>query len=243
MKIGSVLLCATALLSGLPAPARSEDIHAKKWTDKAQVSYLSANGNTKSSTLGASNEFEYKWTHLSMGLNAGGLGTQSQHVITAEQYYANEKLAVNLTARNYAFERAGWDKSRFSGIANRVDSSLGLGRELLKTSRNDLILELGGGFVNEQRIASERQSFASGRAYGKYVHTISPTGNFSQDAEYLHNFKRSQGYRVNTETALVSAMSTHMSLKVSYVVKYLNEPAPGFGKTDTMTAAALIFNY
>jgi putative salt-induced outer membrane protein len=235
-----LILCAAVSLT---TAARSEELPAKKWSDKAQVSYLSANGNTKSSTLGASNEFEYKWTRSTFNLNAGGLGTQSQNVVTAEQYYANEKLSLKLSGRNYVFERVGWDKSRFSGIANRIDSSLGLGRGLVKTKRHDLIAELGGGYVNEQRTRSARQSFAAGRAYGKYVFTISPTADFSQDAEYLHNFERSQGYRVNSETALVSAMSTHMSLKVSYVVKYLNEPAPGFGKTDTMTAAAVIFNY
>jgi putative salt-induced outer membrane protein len=243
MKNKIIVLGSVVFLVNLLAIARAEEAPAKKWSDKAQVSYLSANGNTKSSTLGVSNEFEYKWTRDTFNLNAGGLGTQSQQVITAEQYYANEKLTLKLSDRNYTFERVGWDKSRFSGIANRIDSSLGLGRELIKTERNDLILEFGGGYVNEQRIQSERQSFTSGRAYSKYVFTISPTANFSQDAEYLHNFKRSQGYRVNTETALVSAMSTHMSLKVSYVAKYVNEPAPGFGKTDTMTAAAILFNY
>ena len=225
------------------AGARAEEAPAKKWSEKAQVSYLSTNGNTKSTTLGATNEFEYKWTRLGLDVNGGGLGSESQKAVTAEQYFANEKLSVKLSNRNYTFERVGWDKNRFAGISNRIDSSLGLGRELVKTKRNGLIVEFGGGYANEQRVKSERASFLSGRAYGKYVFTISPTSAFSQDAEYLHNFEHPKGYRLNAETALVSAMSTHMSLKVSYVIKDENQPAPGFGKNDTLTSAAIIFYY
>ncbi|HRY30331.1 MAG TPA: DUF481 domain-containing protein [Elusimicrobiota bacterium] len=243
MKNKLRFITAAVFLSNLFSAAYGEDAPAKKWSEKAQLTYLSANGNTKSSTLGASNEFQYNWTRAALDLTAGALGSQSKEEVTAEQYFAAEKVSWKLTARNYAFERTGWDKNRFAGIANRIDASVGLGRELIKTKRNDLILELGGGYVNEQRVKAPREDFSSGRAYSKYVFAISPQSAFSQDAEYLHNFEHPDGYRVNAETALVSAVSTHMSLKASYLVKYVNQPAPTFGKTDTLTSMALIFNY
>ncbi len=241
MKTAAVFASLLVLFPALSL--RAEEAPVKKWKEKAQVTYLSANGNTKSTTIGASNEFRYDWTRLAFELNAGALGSQSRNVVLAEQYFANEKLQWKLDDRNYAFEKVGWDKNRFAGVANRIDSSLGLGRELVKTPRQSLLLELGGGYVNEQRVRSPRVDFGSGRAYSKYLWNVSDTSVFSQDAEYLHNMEDGDDFRVNTETALTASVSTHVSLKVSYVWKHVALPPPGFGKNDTLTAAALIFNY
>jgi putative salt-induced outer membrane protein YdiY len=123
-----------------------------------------------------------------------------------------------------------------------------LGRELIATAKNQLNVELGGGFVNEQRILPPRAKFGTGRAYSKYTRVLSPTANFNQDAEYLHNFKNKDGYRVTTNTALVASITTHVSMKFGYQWKFINQPATNaagqkFGKSDTLASAALIVNY
>jgi putative salt-induced outer membrane protein YdiY len=237
------LAAASALLL-LPACAvRAAEAPGKKWTETAQVTFLSANGNSKSSTLGANELFKYDWQKASLELTADALGSSQEGVVTAEQYSAAEKVSRKLSDRNYVFERVGWDKNRFSGIANRIDTSVGLGRELLKTDKDLLAAELGGGYVNEQRVKSPRVDFGSGRAYMKYTRTLSATASFSQDAEYLHSFSDQDDYRLNTQTSLVASLTTHFSLKTSYVWKKVNLPPPGFGRNDTLTSAALIFNY
>jgi putative salt-induced outer membrane protein YdiY len=131
-----------------------------------------------------------------------------------------------------------------AGYAHRHDVSLGLGREWVKTDWDNFLTELGGGYINEQRIGgAERAKFGSGRAYAKYARKISETANVTQDAEYLHNFKNSDDHRINTETALVSSVSTNISLKVSYKWNHRNLPPTGFGKNDTLTSVSLILNY
>ena len=47
----------------------------------------------------------------------------------------------------------------------------------------------------------------------------------------------------NAETAVISSISTHFSLKASYLWKYLNAPPPGFKKTDTILSMSVIVNY
>ena len=217
---------------------------------------MSTQGNTNQSTMGASGIFTYKWTHTVLELTAGGMGATSKpaatlaaagvtsrYVTLAEQYYAAEKLQWKLSDRNYAFEKAGWEKNRFAGIDARVDGTAGLGRELVKTEVHNLILELGGGYVNEQRMHADRLQFASGRSYARYCLVLSPTSSFSQDGEYLHDFQHPKGYRGNAESALVSTISTHISLKVSYGYKHVNDPVAGFRRDDSLTSAALIVNY
>lgn len=215
----------------------------KPWSNTTSLSFLNANGNTKSSTLGASNLF--KWSRQKMGveLSAGALNTTSKGERTAEQYYAGEKMLYKIDDRNYAFEKYLWERNTFAGFAHRHDVAAGLGREWMKTEKNNFLTELGGGWVNEQRVRAERETFGSGRAYAKFAHVISPTAHFSQDAEYLHNFKDSDDGRLNTETALVSSVSSNLSLKVSYKWNFRNTPPPSFGRNDTLTSVSLIINY
>jgi putative salt-induced outer membrane protein YdiY len=225
------------------APLFAEDAPVKKWTETAQVTFLNANGNTKSSTLGATEAFKYDGSKAMLELNGSALGSSQKGAVTAEQYDAAEKVSRKLSDRNYVFERVAWDKNRFAGVANRIDASLGLGRELVKNDADLLAAELGGGYVNEQRVKALRDGHGSGRAYAKYTRTLSATATFSQDAEYLHDFSDATAYRLNTETALTASLTTHASLKVTFDWKKVNVPPPGFAKNDTLTAVALIFNY
>ena len=153
------------------------------------------------------------------------------------------KVSLKFPGKNYAFQRSAWNKDRFSGIDSRYSFGVGVGRNFLDSADNKLSAEAGGGYVFEDRIRSANQSFGSYRGYAKYIRTLSATANASQDLECLGNLKDSLGYRVNTETSLIASISTHFSLKAAYLWKYSNSPAPGFGKTDTVTSMAIIVNY
>ena len=236
------------LLSGLfmtSMAVRAEDAPPKHWKDMGEFSVVSANGNSKTTTTSAKNTFTYEWTHAALELIGGGLGSSSRDDVTAEQYNASEKVSVPLTVdkKNYVFEKFGWDKNRFAGYRNRWDGSAGYGREIFKISSSTLISELGAGYINEERIDAPRNDFASGRAYTKFTQILSATAQFSQDAEYLHDFSDRKDYRLNTESALVASISTHLALKASFKWARVARPPTGIGKDDTTTSVALVVNY
>jgi len=215
----------------------------KKWKDNAELSFVSANGNTKSTTIGVQNLVQVNMSKIILELTAGVLGAESDKGVSAEQYNAGEKTSWMFGVNNYFFEKFAWDKNRFAGIAHRYDASVGLGRDFIKRAKNHLMLELGGGYINEQRIKSPRNDFASGRAFGKYERILSDTANGFVEGEYLHNFDDPDGYRLNAQTGLVATINSFLSLRVSYMLRRVNEPPAGFGKTDTVTSTTLIFNY
>ncbi len=234
------ILCFVLIASAAAAASAQE---TKKWKDAAELSYVQTSGNSKTSTLSAKNTYNYDWEKAALELTAGGLGTESRNVVTAEQYNASEKVSLKLSGKNYAFEKTAWNKDRFAGIKDRWDFSLGLGRNLLDTADDKLSVEAGGGYIFEDRLRSGNQSFGTYRGYAKYARTLSATAYASQDLEYLGNLKDSDGYRMNAETALVTSISTHFSLKASYLWKYVNSPSNGYKKTDTTTSVAIIVNY
>ncbi|MBI3298474.1 MAG: DUF481 domain-containing protein [Elusimicrobia bacterium] len=239
-----ILILAVGLF-GASSPALAQDpaAQAKNWKNAAELTVLNTTGNSRVTTYGASDLFTATRGKASAEVKGGALGSKTQGTTTAEQYNAGEKVSWALSERYYVFERFGWDKNRFAGIRNRYEPSAGLGALAIKTPKDTLAAELGAGYVSEERIGSPSKSFASGRAYAKYAHVFNEAVNFSQDAEYLRDFSDGRNYRLNTETAFISAMSTHLSLKASYKWKRVNAPPLGFVKDDTFTALALIVNY
>ena len=226
-----------------PGALRAEDPATKPWKDAGEVSVVSANGNSKATTMSAKNTFTYAWTKSDLELIGSALGAESQDHVTAEQYLASQKSTWKFTPDFYAYEKFAWDSNRFAGIRHRYDLSGGLGYNILNFPKDKLAGELGAGYVNEERTQPPRNDYTAGRAFAKYTHTFSPTASFFQSGEYLHDFKDSDDYRLSTETAVIASLSTHLSLKASYVWKRSNKPPAGFSKDDTLTAVALLVNY
>jgi|CXWL01.1.fsa_nt_gi putative salt-induced outer membrane protein YdiY len=225
-------------------PASGADASAKKWKDAAEVSVVSTNGNSKSQTTSAKNNFSYKFNELtSLNVEAGALGARGEGKVTAEQYFVVEKAIHKLDDRNYIFERYRWDRNRFMDLAHRHDLSAGVGRELWKTPADLLVGEVAPGYINEERFRDRRKSFASARAYSKYTHDFTPAARFSQDLEYIQSLKDKRDNRINTETALTAAFNSVFSVKNSFIWRHDSRPATGARKDDTILAVAMIAGF
>lgn len=220
------------------------DAPAKNWKNETQLTFLSTKGNSQSRTLGAGEKFNWAKAKRSFDLWADALNVESDNTRTSERYSAGEKGERKLFSdRNYAYERGLWESNRFAGYRHRYDGSVGIGRDILKSTANELSAELGGGYINEQLVNAPRNDFGSGRVYAKYTFHFSPTATFFQDGEYLHNFDTPNGYRVNTESALTATLSTHLALKLDYTWKHVHEPPAGFKRDDTTTLLSFLVNY
>ena len=230
-----------ALLFVAPV-ARAAD--AKPWKNALELSFVSANGNSKTQTTSAKDAFSYEFNSLTkLEIEGGGLGARSEGKVTAEQYFALEKVARKLDDRNYVFEKYRWDRNQLAGVLHRHDFSVGVGRELWKTPKDLLIGEVAPGYLNEERLNDKRKSYASARAYTKYTRELSATAKFSQDAEYVLSLADARDARLSTETALIAALTTTLSVKNSFVWKHDARPPLGKRKDDTVLSVALIASF
>jgi putative salt-induced outer membrane protein len=92
-------------------------------------------------------------------------------------------------------------------------------------------------------VRAQLDDYLRGRALGEYKFEFTEKTRFTQSLEYLHDFDNSENYNINSETALITALSDKLSLKTSYVVNYDNEPIPDdLEETDTTLAVTLIVN-
>ena len=220
------------------------DAPAKKWKDAAEVSFVSANGNSKTQTTSAKNNFSYQFdAPTALEVEGGGLGAKSEGKVTAEQYFAWEKVSHKIDDRNYLYEKYRSDRNRFSGVAHRHDFSAGVGREIWKTAKDLLIGEAAPGYMNEERFNQKRNSYASVRGYAKYTHEFTATTRISQDAEYIQSLKDKRDNRINTETALTAALTSVLSVKNSFTWRHDSRPPAGTRKDDTILAIAMIASF
>lgn len=237
-------LAALLLAAALPAAAQDAAPAAPKWKGTTEFSFVSANGNSKAQTTSAKGGFAYVFTPvMTLDMEAGGLGSRSQGLVTAEQYFAGEKISRKLDERNYVFEKYRWDRDRFKGIAHRHDLSAGVGRELWKTAKDLLIGELAPGCINEERLREKRKSYGSARLYAKYTRELAPGSRFSQDAEWVQSLADKRDKLIATDTTVSAALSSSLALKNSFVWKHNSRPPAGARKDDTIVSVALVATF
>jgi putative salt-induced outer membrane protein YdiY len=227
------------------APARADDAPAaKKWKDSAEVSIVATNGNSKTQTTSGKELFSYQFDkQTGLDVDGGGLGAKSNGIVSAEQYFAGEKVSQKLDDRNYLFEKYRWDRNRFAGVAHRQEISVGAGRDLWKTPKDLLIGEAAPGYLNEERIRDKRKSFASARAFSKYTHDFSATAHFGQSAEWIQSLADKRDARLKTETSVTASLSSVFSIKNSYTWTHDSRPPAGATKNDEVFSLALLASF
>ena len=76
-----------------------------------------------------------------------------------------------------------------------------------------------------------------------YRHNFTKAAYFQQGVEFLPNLDTSEDYRVNSETALVAPISSHIGMKFAYVIRFDNLPETGRAKNDRIFTSGLQFNW
>jgi putative salt-induced outer membrane protein len=234
----TVLLIVFVLAQG----SRAEE---KKWSDEAELSFVDTGGNTEVTTLSAKNLLKCKFTDkLQGGWKLGALYGKSDGEKNAESYSTELRMDYMLTERFYSFALAGFLRDEFAGIDSRYYVGPGIGHKFLIGPEHHLVGEAGVNWVKEEYTDHTDEAFIEGRAFTQYEYAFTDKNRFSQSLEYLYDFEDSDNYNLNSETALISALSDYLSLKASYVVKYDHEPVPEtVDTTDRILALTLVVNF
>ena len=112
------------------------------WSGKVGLGYLATSGNAENTAVNANVDLNWdkdKWHH---SLIAVALGTVAEDVTTAERYQLNYKAQYDLTEFNYIFGLLGWEKDRFSGVAEQTIQTIGYGRRILNNASHVLNAEI-----------------------------------------------------------------------------------------------------
>ena len=236
-----LLFLVLGIVTGAWAEEKAEE---KRWGDQAELSYVETGGNTDVRTLSAKNHLKYKFTDkLEGGWEIGALYGETDGEATAERYFTELRLDYAFTKRFYGYGIGGWLRDTFAGFDSRYYAGPGIGYKFLAGPKHFLAAEAGVNYAREEYTDETDRDFAEGRVFGKYEFAFTEKNKFSQSVELLNDFDNSDNYKVNSVTALISALNSYLSLKASYEIKYQSEPVPStLDKTDTVLGIALVVN-
>ena len=217
----------------------------KKLKDEFEFALINTTGNTEVTTLAAKNALTYQFTEKWLGSwKIGALYNESDNEVNAERYFTDLRLEYTITDRFYTYGIGGWLKDRFSGYDGRYYVGPGVGYKFFKGPKHFLAGETGINYVYEELTDDSTDDFLEGRLFGKYEYAFTEKNKFSQSLEYLQGFDDANNYLINSETALIAALNSYLSLKLSYIINYNNQPSSDTpDRTDTILGAPIIVNY
>jgi len=217
-------------------------------TGSAELSFVSTSGNTDTQTLGLGGSIECKpnkWTYTA---KAAFIRSEADDVETAKSLDTLFRAARDLAPRLKAYGQFIYFQNEFAGIENRYAVEGGLAYMLIVHPKHTLEIDGGIGYTKEDRvevigILDEDLSFATARTGAIYRWKISENAEFGDDTGFTFNLNDGNDWRFGNVAYIAAKLTTVFALKFSYAVTYLNNPVPGFGKTDTITSAAVVAKF
>lgn len=210
----------------------------------ADLGYVTTSGNSTVTTLTASDIFKFT--------NASWAYTQTFAVVygTVKDSVQTSKWRAGVRAeRSFsdvigAYALVNYDKDRFAGIEGRWEEGVGAAIKTIASPTDKLDVEIGISAIQAHPTAGlPDNNFLSGRTRGTYRHSFSEKRYVQQVVEYLPNLQSTADWRMNSETALVAPVSSHIGLKVAYVITFQHLPPAGFGDTDRLFSTSLQISF
>jgi putative salt-induced outer membrane protein len=196
------------------------------------LGYVNTAGNTDVTTLNFGEHLRYKTDAWVLAHFLTAIEGRSQGVETAAQYKTGARVDRYFSPRFGAYGLGGFERNVFAGIAQRYEEGAGLTARAVATSHDQLSVEGGISFIQQRSVARVRETFGAGRGAARYRHGFGDATYFDQGVELLANLQNARDRRVNTESILVAPISNRIALKATYLVRFDNEPEPGFKKSD-----------
>jgi putative salt-induced outer membrane protein YdiY len=235
-----VCLVSTHLFAQPPAPAPPPP---PLWDAQLGASFVGTNGNSDTASTGADFSAHRRGPVWQAESAASAIRTTSLDTTTAERYLGMARVQRKLTPIVGASAGARLERDRFAGLAVRsiIDGSLSWA--LVKQPHWSLDGITGLGWLHESRIVGPNVDDPVGNLQLLSRIPFGAAGDTTQRFTFYPDFKTSSAYRSEAEVTAQAAMNAHLALRLGYLLRYSNDPVPGFKKTDTTTTAAVVLRW
>lgn len=212
-----------ALTAAGAATAQTSDSLGWAWV--ANLGFVQASGNTSLTTINAGDKLTFRpdlrWTFTKTGALVYG---KTSGVESANQVQLGLRADYAINSRISAFGLVNYERNPFAGIARRFEELVGLGVKLVSTPKHVLSVDVGAG-NNQQLTGGVSTSFFVARLAPTYRYNITSKAYFEEAVELLENLKATGDLRSSSLSSLVAPLSSRISLRVSYLMRYDAEPA------------------
>jgi putative salt-induced outer membrane protein YdiY len=206
------------------------------------ASFVGTSGNSDTASTGADFNAHRRGLVWLIDSTATAVRTNSLGETTAERYLGTLRGKRKLTPIIGLTSGAALERDRFSGIDFRSILDGGLSWVLVHHPEWTLDGVTSLAWLHESRIV------------GGIDHPIGvfqllsripfgTAGDTTQRYTFYPDFKTTAAYRSELEISAQAAMNARLALKIGYLLRYSNDPVPGFKKTDNTTTASVVLRW
>jgi putative salt-induced outer membrane protein YdiY len=233
----SFLLSLTAqAMAQTPAPPPARE-------GKAEFALVTTNGNADSQTIGTTGEITFRPPRWVVTGKVGFVRQEAHGIVSAKSLASLERASRVLRPRLQAYGQHGYLRDLFAGVKNRNSVEGGLSYLLVQAGAHTLFVDGGLGYLHEDRTIVPALSTPMATAGTRYKFKLSQTSDLTDDLATSFDFNKDGTWRLNHLIALTVRIASVFSLKVSNQLRFVDEPVPGFERTDTITSAALVVGF
>jgi putative salt-induced outer membrane protein YdiY len=234
--LATFVLAGIAAAQAPPAPPRAREA-------KAEFALVSTSGNASTQSIGAAGQVIFRPPQWVIEGQTGFVRNEANDVVSAKSFAARGRAARVLTTRLQAFGQHSYLRDRFSGIEHRNLTEGGISYLLVQTLRNTLSADAGLGYLKERRVVGVSLSTPTAGTGTHYKLQLSENSDITDDLIMSFDLSDEGTWRLQHAIALTAKVAAPLSLKVSNVLRYVDEPVAGFEQTDTITSAALVLSF
>jgi putative salt-induced outer membrane protein len=194
--------------------------------------FVDASGNSRVTNINLGEKLSHRFGGWLFKQTAQALYGKTNGKASAESYDVVGRGGYQLTSRIGIFVLGEYQRDPFAGLASRWSGGPGVAVGLMQTPHDTLGLETAITEQRERSVAGVAQSFAAERSAATFKHIFGAKAFLTEALEWVANLKTSDDQRINSETALTAPISRQVALRVSYLIRFDNQPEPGFKKTD-----------
>jgi putative salt-induced outer membrane protein len=240
------LIWARAAAGQAAAPATKEP--PPLWDTQVGASFVGTTGNSDTSSVGADFAAHRRGLVWQIESTATAVRSSTSGLKTAERYLGQIQGKRKLTPIIGLTAGEKLERDQFSGIDFRSILNGGLSWALVKSTDWTLDGLTGIGWNHESRTAtafspSSTLDHAIGLLQLLSRIPFGGAGDTTQRITFYPDFNQSSAYRTEAEVTAQAAMAAHLALKLGYLLRYSNDPVPGFKKTDNTTTASVVLRW
>lgn len=210
---------------------------------KAEFALVSTSGNASAQSIGAAGQVIFRPPQWEIEGQTAFVRNEADGVVRAKSLGARGRGGRVLNPRLQAFGQHSYLRDLFSGVVHRNTTEGGLSYLVLQTGRNTLYADGGLGYLKERRTVGASLSTPTAGTGARYKLRLSETSEITDDLLMSFDLSDEGTWRLQHAIALTAKVATPLALKVSNLLRYVDEPVVGFEQTDTITSAALVLSF
>ena len=229
------------MLAGIAAAQQPPPPKARE--GKAEFALVTTSGNASTQSIGAAGRIIFRPPQWVIDGQVAFVRNEAEDVVSAKSFAARGRGARVLTPRLQAFGQHSYLRDLFSGVVHRNLTEGGISYLIAQTGRNTLYADAGLGYLKERRTVGVSLSTPTAGAGTRYKLQLSETSDITDDLLMSFDFSDEGTWRFEHAIALTARVAAPLSLKVSNLLRYVDEPVAGFEQTDMITSAALVLSF